>query len=346
MSPTIASAFISYSHANKSFVHEVAKGLEADEYRVWLDDRDLKVGDSLIGAIAEALDRVDFVIAFVSPASQQSTWCKKEIALAMNGEVARGVVAVIPVRIDNAEMPASLLDKVYLDASGLAAQDVAARLSRDMQRHLFPPELPVRSLRSSPSAPVIRFYEEEGEGEEQDDSWKEDRELMLAYLRDRRRNESFRVDVLRQAGKLAASTGDTRWLEPTLLNLVRERSQVGVRAVRVVADLCGAGLVGPDALTLAARTNKWEVREAVINAAVKLDLPVSLDLIDLVAGSLSYWLPVQRAVNYISERAGRGDPDALRRLPGIVGKFLTNERLSEQTRSKLETLLAGLAPSL
>ena len=129
-----------------------------------------------------------------------------------------------------------------------------------------------------------------------------------------------------------------------LLDLVREPSQVGVRAVRVVADLCETGLIGPDALLIAARTNKWEVREAVIKAAVQIDLPLSLDLIDLVAGSLSYWLPVQRAVEYVSERARLGDTDAAVRLPGIVAKFLTNQRLSEKTRSKLMDILARMEP--
>jgi len=153
MPESVATVFVSYSHSDKNFVDAVVAGLIAQRFYVWLDERELKAGDSLLNSIAKALDQVDFVVAFVSPASQQSDWCAKELSIAMTGEVSRGVVAVIPVRIDNALMPPSLSDKVYVDATGLKADEVALHLAGDMQRHMTPIDLPARRHVAQRGAP-------------------------------------------------------------------------------------------------------------------------------------------------------------------------------------------------
>jgi len=61
MPDSVATVFVSYSHRDKDFVEEVVKGLTDQDFYVWLDERELKAGDSLLDSIAKALDQVDFV---------------------------------------------------------------------------------------------------------------------------------------------------------------------------------------------------------------------------------------------------------------------------------------------
>ncbi|MGC0252468.1 toll/interleukin-1 receptor domain-containing protein [Pseudactinotalea sp. Z1748] len=154
MSIPIASAFISYSHQDRDMVYSVAEALQADDIHVWLDEWDVRTGDSLVERISAAIHAVDFVMAFISAASVGSEWCRKEISLAMTGELADRGVKVLPVRVDNVTMPSSLKDKKYLDATGLGSDEIKDRLATDMHAHLRPGRtLPPRRVRSKSAGP-------------------------------------------------------------------------------------------------------------------------------------------------------------------------------------------------
>ncbi len=160
MSEHLASVFLSYSWADKPLARELAAGLDARGYRVWIDEGELRVGDSLVQSISDALDRVDFVVALVSQASVSSDWCRKEISLAMTGEVKRQGITVMPLRVGEVEMPPTLKDKVHLAINPDDVPDALEQLHRDICRHLEPPSpLPprrrapaVRPARGMPSA--------------------------------------------------------------------------------------------------------------------------------------------------------------------------------------------------
>lgn len=118
--------------------HTLAKAMELGGARVWLDQGELLIGDSLIDRISQAIAEFDFVAAFVSRASVESNWCRKEISLAMSKQVQRGArgVTVLPLRVGNVEMPPSLTDVLWeqLDIDDL--QGCANRVVRDASRHL------------------------------------------------------------------------------------------------------------------------------------------------------------------------------------------------------------------
>lgn len=150
-----ATVFASYSHADREVARRVAARLTELGHRVWIDEGELRLGDSLVDAVAGAIAQVDFLVAFVSPASAASEWCQKEISLAMTGEIGREGITVIPVRLDRVQMPVTLADKLYLDASGLTAQAIADRLNVDIQRRLTPSSpLPPRRQRANNRPPA------------------------------------------------------------------------------------------------------------------------------------------------------------------------------------------------
>lgn len=155
MAEHLASVFLSYSWADKPLARGLAEGLHANGCRVWIDEGELRIGDSLVQSISEALDRVDFVVALVSAASVGSDWCRKEISLAMTGEVNRQGVTVMPLRVGEVAMPPTLKDKVHVVVDPEDVPDAVEQLLRDIRRHLEPPApLPPRrrppEVRSSP----------------------------------------------------------------------------------------------------------------------------------------------------------------------------------------------------
>ena len=129
------SIFMSYSPHDKAVAQEIAAGLAARNVKVWIDEGELRIGDSLIQRITEALDEVHFVVALVSPYSVQSPWCQKEISLAMTGGLRRKGVKVLPLRVGNVQMPAALSDVLYLDVDPNYPLDCVDRLVRDAMHH-------------------------------------------------------------------------------------------------------------------------------------------------------------------------------------------------------------------
>jgi TIR domain len=105
-----ASVFISYSHADKDLARALAAVLQDRGVRIWIDEGELKVGDSIIERIATAIADIDFFLVLVSESSRSSNWCRKELALAVSGELGREGVKVLPIRINGASMPDALAD--------------------------------------------------------------------------------------------------------------------------------------------------------------------------------------------------------------------------------------------
>ena len=73
--------------------------------------------------------KLSSLLLLVSPKSISSAWCQKELALATSGAVNRKGMRVLPLRVDNVEMPASLADQLFLDISRDTVQPAVRDLS-------------------------------------------------------------------------------------------------------------------------------------------------------------------------------------------------------------------------
>jgi len=127
--------FVSYAHEDKPFAHRVAAGLEEEGCRVWVDDFELRVGDSLTERISQAAVSADFAVVLVSPASVESKWCKRELQIALATGLSEGRTLVLPVRLGKVKMPPSLADLRYLNADPADADAAVEMLATDMARH-------------------------------------------------------------------------------------------------------------------------------------------------------------------------------------------------------------------
>lgn len=107
--------FISYSHQDKDFVDRLAADLVRNRTHVWLDRWELNVGDSLILNIQKAMRDSDALLVVLSNASVESAWCQKELSVGLTRELKEKRVVVLPLLIEDCDIPPFLSDKLYAD---------------------------------------------------------------------------------------------------------------------------------------------------------------------------------------------------------------------------------------
>lgn len=111
----LPSVFLSHNHSDKPFVRRLAADLNHQGIRVWLDEAEIKVGESLIEKIRNGIDEVDFIAVVLSPNSVASPWVQREVDVAMNHEIAGRRVRVLPLMYRTCDLPGFLLGKRYAD---------------------------------------------------------------------------------------------------------------------------------------------------------------------------------------------------------------------------------------
>jgi hypothetical protein len=107
--------FISYSHTDKAFVHKLALRLIQHNAHVWIDSWELNVGDSLIPRIQQAIQESAALLIVLSKASVESEWCKKELNADLMRELDEKRVLVLPVLVEDCDIPLFLREKMYAD---------------------------------------------------------------------------------------------------------------------------------------------------------------------------------------------------------------------------------------
>lgn len=109
------SIFLCHSHSDKKFVKKLESDLKIYGIKVWVDDAEIHVGDSLITKIGNGIKEMDYLGVVLSKESIQSEWVKKEVEIAMNQEIEGKKVKVLPFLLKNCELPPFIQGKYYLD---------------------------------------------------------------------------------------------------------------------------------------------------------------------------------------------------------------------------------------
>jgi len=116
--------FISHSTADKErFVLEFATRLRKSGVNAWVDCWEMNPGDSLVDKIwNEGLKNSEAVIVVLSNFSIQSRWVHEELNTAFVKKV-NGQIRLIPVRLDECEMPECLISTLWKDIPDTANYD-------------------------------------------------------------------------------------------------------------------------------------------------------------------------------------------------------------------------------
>jgi hypothetical protein len=129
-----ASAFLCHSSSDKVEVRRLAIELATRGVRPWIDEAEIRTGDSLIDKIQRGISSSTCLVPVLSKASVESRWCKEELRMALAMQVKSGNKRVLPVIIDDCEIPGFLLEKAYADLRDLSRfGDRVDRLAADIR---------------------------------------------------------------------------------------------------------------------------------------------------------------------------------------------------------------------
>lgn len=109
------SVLISYSHSDADFALRLTKQIFLRGGHVWIDQCELAPGDSIYESIQEAITKASAIIVILSQKSVESLWCRREIAAGMTREATERKILVIPLLLEDCQIPLFLQDKLYAD---------------------------------------------------------------------------------------------------------------------------------------------------------------------------------------------------------------------------------------
>src|SRR5438045_3027307 len=142
--------FLCHSSGDKEIVRDLYSRLHADGFHPWIDEKDLFPGDKWEKAIPDAVRACDVIVICLSRNSvTKDGYVQKEIAIALDIEEEKpeGTIFIIPVRIDQVEVPNRLgkwqwADLFHQDGYGrlVHALKVRARAVGIYEDHILVPE--------------------------------------------------------------------------------------------------------------------------------------------------------------------------------------------------------------
>ena len=111
----MATVFLSHSSKDKDFVRKLANDLTEMGHTPWLDERDIRAGESIVGKVGEGVAKADYVVIVLSNNSVQSGWFAREWEAKLWQEINQRKTMVIPVLFEDCEIPLLLQPKEYAD---------------------------------------------------------------------------------------------------------------------------------------------------------------------------------------------------------------------------------------
>jgi len=125
-------AFICYASEDRVVARALAASISQLGADVWLDEREIRVGDSIVQRISDALGVISHLIVLLSRNSVDKPWVQRELSSAVMLQLSKKRVTVLPIRLDDCAIPSIIADIKYADArAGMESviRDLAHALS-------------------------------------------------------------------------------------------------------------------------------------------------------------------------------------------------------------------------
>src|SRR4051794_5640482 len=112
----MVTVFISHSSKDKPFVRQLVDALSKAGIPTWLDEIQIRVGDSIPDRLADGIDKCNLFCLVISPNSNASPWVQRE----MNSYLPKMIGKqgkILPCLIEKVPLPRLLSDLKYADFS-------------------------------------------------------------------------------------------------------------------------------------------------------------------------------------------------------------------------------------
>jgi 5'-deoxynucleotidase YfbR-like HD superfamily hydrolase len=107
--------FLSHSSEDKAFVRRLNKDLKSHSVDTWVDEENIPFGASIPEEIQKGLDKANLLFVFLSEHSVASRWVTNEWQTKFFQQVSQRKIIVVPILINDCQIPAFLADKKYVD---------------------------------------------------------------------------------------------------------------------------------------------------------------------------------------------------------------------------------------
>ncbi len=243
----MTSIFLSHSHADKPFVRKLASDLANSGVKVWLDEAEILIGDSLIEKIGTGIETTAFVGAVLSTNSVGSRWVKKELEIALNEEIDGKRRKVLPILIEDCEIPNFLRGKLYADfrspdsyysefnklLKSLGISVESNKFFEPAMRGVSAKAISVSDSESERIGRDFKFYSpvikpvKKGPMPKAGEKWRLDRTLPSGLLVSNRRNPKWWQQIFRSEAELERE--DVRQLQYDIEKHLRENPNIFVQ---------------------------------------------------------------------------------------------------------------------
>jgi hypothetical protein len=133
------SLFLSYSHADKAFVHRLYNDLMQRGFQVWLDEVSIAPGALISESIEKGIEECAYFIVTLSPDSVKSAWVRQECALALTRACQEHGCAIVPILRKDCDIPDPFEERRHLDFR----EEENYHASFELLLKALPPSLPV-----------------------------------------------------------------------------------------------------------------------------------------------------------------------------------------------------------
>jgi len=103
--------FISYNHRDRQFVHRLDGDLRSRSLVVFLDERDIEVGQSITQRVSEEIEASSHLAVVLSTNSINSRWVQREVNSALMIQLSNDKdITILPLILDDCDIPLLLRD--------------------------------------------------------------------------------------------------------------------------------------------------------------------------------------------------------------------------------------------
>jgi hypothetical protein len=156
---TMNSVFISHNHADKVFVRRLARDLTKAGIKCWIDEAEIKVGDSLLLKIEKGIKKAKYLAVVLTPNSVKSEWVKKELEVALNSEITGRKLKVLPLLVVKCKVPGFLQGKAYADFTETYSKGLATLINTLVPKRAF--DVGKQVLNGPPG--TVAIFKDEGD---------------------------------------------------------------------------------------------------------------------------------------------------------------------------------------